>query len=157
MLRRLRLLALLLGAFALANTAAHVLELAPKMRLDLEQYSAVNGTLYRYFAIVGGPAIVLTILCTAAVAFLVRGRRPAFAWSVVATALFAAAFGSWLALVAPVNARVAAVEVADRPAVWSEERPRWEYGHAVGFALHFLGFAALAWSVVAETGPRRTR
>lgn len=151
MVRIVRFASLLLSAFALATTAAHVLELAPKMGLDLELYARVNGSLYRTFAIVGGAAIVAAIASSAAAAFLLRRRGGApFRWAAAGAALIAAAFVSWIALVAPVNARVAAAAPAERPALWRDARPRWEYGHAVGFALHLLGFAALAWSALSD-------
>ena len=42
------------AALSLTMTSAHVLELPQKMQYDAHMYAAVNTTLYRYFAIVGG-------------------------------------------------------------------------------------------------------
>jgi hypothetical protein len=50
LLRGCRFVTLLLTALALTMTSAHVLE----MHYEAELYSAVNTTLYRYFAVVGG-------------------------------------------------------------------------------------------------------
>ena len=49
-----RLITLLLAALALTMESAHLLELPQKMQYDAQMYAAVNTTLYRYFAIVGG-------------------------------------------------------------------------------------------------------
>jgi len=52
--RGLRFIVLLLAALTLTMEAAHVLELPQKMRYAPGLYSAVNSTMYRYFALVGG-------------------------------------------------------------------------------------------------------
>ena len=49
-----RFITILLAALALTMESAHVLELPQKMQYDAHMYAAVNTTLYRYFAIVGG-------------------------------------------------------------------------------------------------------
>jgi hypothetical protein len=49
-----RFLTLVLAALGLTMTSAHVLEMPQKMAYSAEFYSAVNTSLYRYFAIVGG-------------------------------------------------------------------------------------------------------
>jgi hypothetical protein len=63
-------------------------------------------------------------------------------------------FISWLALVAPVNAQVAAALRSSPetvPALWMRLRARWEYGHAIGFIIQLLGFGALVISVLVDT------
>jgi hypothetical protein len=55
-------IALVLAALSLTMTSAHVLELPQKMRLAPAFYAAVNGTLYRWFAIVGGIYTAAAIL-----------------------------------------------------------------------------------------------
>lgn len=71
------------------------------MQYDAEMYSAVNTTLYRYFAWVGGFYQVGSIVATAALAVLVRARMPSFAWTVVGAVCLLLAFGMWLTVVAP--------------------------------------------------------
>jgi hypothetical protein len=149
-----RFLALLFGALALTMTSAHLLELPQKMQYGPAMYSAVNTTLYRYFAIVGGSYTVLGILSAAALAFFTRNRPSAFRWTVAGFVGLALAFISWLLLVQPVNNRIAAA-VAVSPdsvaALWQTLRDRWEFGHATGFVLQLLGFSALLVSVLIET------
>jgi hypothetical protein len=151
MLRAIRLLATVLAALALTMTAAHVLELPQKMSLDAELYSRVNGSLYKYFAVIGGPLVVGSIGMTAVLAFLVRRDRKALRWAALGAGLLGASFASWLALVQPVNEAVGAAAAEDRPQLWMKLRPRWEAGHATGFALHLLGFVSLVGSTIVDT------
>jgi hypothetical protein len=156
LLRAWRFLAILLAALALTMTSAHVLELPQKMRYDAALYAAVNTTLYRHFATVGAVYTIGSIVAAAVLVFLVRGRRPAFGWTLAGASLLLLAFISWLALVAPVNREVAdALRSAPEsvPALWMRHRARWEYGHATGFALQLIGLAALVTSVLVETPP----
>ena len=160
-LRSWRLVTLLLAALALTMTSAHLLELPQKMEYSAELYSMVNTTMYRYFAIIGGAYTVGSILSAAVLAALVRHRGAAFRWTTVGLAFLCLAFASWLALVAPVNQRIAAAleRAPDTvPAMWQLLRDRWEYGHATGFVLQLVGFAALVVSVLVETpGGREPR
>jgi hypothetical protein len=136
--------ALVLAALSMTAEAAHVLELPQKLQYDAAFYSAVNGSLYRYFAIVGGSVQVAAIVVVALLAARARGRarRPA----VAAAALLALALAAWLTIVAPVNAEVSRAvreRPATVPAVWMARRARWEGGHAVGFVLQLVGYGAL--------------
>lgn len=153
-LRLWRFLALVLSALALTMTSAHVLELPQKMQYDAQLYSAVNTTLYRYFALAGGVYSIGSLVSAGVLAFLVRGRRPAFRWALAGAVLLALWFVSWLVLVVPVNSQIAAALKSapeSVPALWMQLRERWEYGHAAGFIIQLLGFASLALSVVVET------
>jgi len=154
MLRSWRLLTLVLAALALTMTSAHVLELPQKMQYDAQLYAAVNTTLYRYFATIGGGYSLGAIVAASVLAFLVRTHRSAFRWTLTAAVLFMLWFVSWLMLVAPVNTQVAAaLQSAPEtvPALWMQLRARWEYGHAVGFVIQLLGFCALVISVLVDT------
>lgn len=161
-LRTWRFITIMLAALALTLTSAHVLELPQKMQYDAQMYSAVNTTLYRYFAIVGGVYQVGSIVAAAALAFLVRKHRPSFGWTLAGALCLLLAFGIWLAVVAPVNGEVAeTLQSAPQsvPAVWMRLRNRWEYGHAAGFVVQLAGLCALVLSVLVETpkGPSRDR
>ena len=149
-----RFVTLLLAALALTMESAHVLELPQKMQYDPVMYAAVNGTLYRYFAIIGGVYQVGSIIAAAVLTYLVRKRRVAFFWTGLGALCLLAAFGVWLAVVAPVNHEVAmALQAAPDsvPRLWTELRVRWEYGHAAGFVIQLLGLASLLVSVLVET------
>ena len=152
-LRFWRFLTILLAALALTMTSAHVLELPQKMTYDANLYAAVNGTLYRYFAIVGGVYEVGSIIAAIVLAVLVRRRSGAHRWAVLGAICLIAGFLSWVALVAPVNAHIAGAmrnAPATVPTLWTSLRDRWEYGHATGFVLQLLGFSSLLVSMIAE-------
>ncbi len=135
-----RFVALLFSALALTMTSAHVLEMPQKLSYDLELYTAVNGSLYRYFAIVGGAYVILAMVAVCTLAWRDRASR----WTLAAAIGITLSFISWLVLVAPVNSAVA------EGASWSGLRLRWEVGHLVGFILSLFGFAALAIGTVLE-------
>jgi hypothetical protein len=154
MLRAWRLLTIVLAALSLTMESAHVLELPQKLEYDPELYAAVNTTLYRYFALVGGVYQVGAIVAVAVLAFLVRHDRLSLRWSFAATLWLLAAFGIWLVVVAPVNDAIStALRTAPDsvPALWMHLRARWEYGHVAGFVAQLAGFVALVISVLVET------
>jgi len=98
LLRVSRLIVLLLASLSLTMESAHVLELPQKLAYDAPMYAAVNGSLYRYFASVGGVYQVGAIVAAGLLALAVKGRRPAFAWTLTGALLLLAAFGVWLAV-----------------------------------------------------------
>src|SRR5215510_10549884 len=149
-----RCITIVLAALALTMESAHVLELPQKMQYNAQMYAAVNTTLYRYFAIVGGVYQVSSIVAAAILVFLVRKHRSAFGWTLAGALCLLLAFGLWLAVVAPVNSEVAeALRSAPEsvPTVWMRLRTRWEYGHAAGFVVQLIGFCALVLAVLVET------
>ncbi len=107
-LRVWRFITLLLAALALTMESAHVLELPQKMQYDAQMYSAVNTTLYRYFAVVGGMYQVSSIVAAVLLVFLVHKRKPSFGWTLAGALCLLLAFGIWLAVVAPVSREVTA-------------------------------------------------
>jgi hypothetical protein len=149
-----RLVTLLLASLSLTMESAHVLELPQKLAYDAQMYAAVNGSLYKYFAWVGGVYQVGAIVAAFLLVLMLRGRRPAFGWTLAGALLLLAAFVVWLVVVAPVNSEVAAalrLHPDTVPAVWTELRNRWEYGHAAGFVIQLLGLVALLISIMVET------
>ena len=153
-LKTWRCITIVLAALALTMESAHVLELPQKMQYDAQMYTAVNTTLYRYFAIVGGVYQVSSIMMAAVLTFLVRKRWPSFGWTLTGACCLLLAFGIWLAVVAPVNGRVAAVfwsALESVPAVWMRLRNQWEYGHVAGFIVQLVGLCTLVLSVLVET------
>ena len=156
-LRILQLATLLLAALSLTMESAHVLELPQKLQYGAQMYSAVNTTLYRYFAYVGAVYQIGAILAALGLAYSMRGHHFAFKWAAAGALCLVLAFVAWLAIVAPVNGQIADAlrDAPDSvPALWMELRARWEGGHALGFVLQLLGLAALIWSVLPEPSAR---
>jgi anthrone oxygenase-like protein len=155
-IRGWRFATLLFAALSLTMESAHVLELPQKLRYDAAMYAAVNTTLYRGFAIVGGIYQVGSIILAFVLTVLVRKRGPSFGWTLAGALLLAAAFVVFLAVVQPVNAQVFDAirnEPGSVPALWMQLRFRWEGGHAAGFVIQVAGFACLLGSVLIETPP----
>ena len=150
--RRLHFVVLMLAALTLTMEAAHVLELPQKMNYDAGLYSAVNTSMYRYFALVGAPLTMLTLLGGMAMAILLRHQQ-AFRWVLIGVLAYGIAFIVWLTVVAPVNHQIADAVIHARatlPQLWMAQRRRWEYGHVAGFVLQFAGLACLIWSALAQ-------
>lgn len=161
-LRTWRFITIILTALALTMESAHVLELPQKMQYDAQMYSAVNTTLYRYFAVVGGFYQIGSIVAAVVLVFLVRHnttlserkRRTVFRWTLAGAVCLALAFGLWLAIVAPVNNEIAnALQSVPEsvPTLWTRLRNRWEYGHATGFVVQLVGLSAIVLSILIET------
>ena len=150
-----RFAVLVLAALALTMESAHVLELPQKLTYDATTYSLVNTTLYRWFAVVGGAYQIGSIAGALLLTWLLRSTR-AMGLTAAGAALLVAAFLVWLAVVAPVNGRIAdaLAQAADTvPALWMQLRARWEFGHAAGFVLQLAGFGFLVGSVLVDTNP----
>jgi len=154
--RAWRFATLLFAALSLTMESAHVLELPQKLHYDAAMYAAVNTTLYRGFAIVGGVYQVGSIILAIVLTVFVRRRGETFGWTLAGTIALVAAFGVWLAVVQPVNIQVADA-IIEAPAsvtsLWMRLQLRWEGGHAAGFVLQLVGFACLLGGVLVETPP----
>lgn len=144
-------LSLLLTALLMGTTLAHTLELAAKLSYDGPQWVHLQQTLYRSFASIGGAIELASILAVAIYAYLARADQLILMIVGGALLLLVAAFGVWLLVTAPVNAKVLAWTATTIPQEWTELRQRWEYSHAARFALHLLAFSTLLASVLVRT------
>jgi hypothetical protein len=132
--------------------AAHVLEMPQKLALDAQFYAAVNGTLYRYFAVAGAVLQLGTLGAAAALAYWLRGT-PSVGGVLAGLALAALSPVRWAVLVQPVNSQVSAAlqqGPASLPEVWMRLRPRWEFGHTAAFAAWLGGFISLTAAAVRQ-------
>ena len=141
----------MLTALSLGPALSHLLELPAKMIYDGALWLTVSKTLYATFGTVGAAFEVGAVVATVVLAILVRLRRPAFGWTILAAAcviLTHAAFWIWLA---PVNATIAALTLETLPADWMALRNQWEYTHAARAALQIVALGALTLSILVET------
>ena len=154
LIKATRFVALLLAALTLGLGFCHLMQLPSRMGWD--QYlwvgSTVQGGLYAMFGSVGAIIGIVAIVVLFILAYLVREHgRPGFGLALAAAVLFAAAFALWWVLVYPANVELAKWVNGPVPADWTETRARWEWGHASIAVIELLGFAALIWSVLADT------
>jgi hypothetical protein len=138
-----RFIALLITALSLAMTTAHVLEMPRKLSYSIELYTAVNSSMYLYFAIFGAIFESGAIVAVGALAWRAR-HQPSVHWLLAAAISVTLALVSWLILVQPVNSAIA------HGASWTDLRLRWEIGHLVGFVFSLAGFVALAIATVRD-------
>jgi Domain of unknown function (DUF1772) len=138
---------LVLVALNMGSAFAHVLELPAKMRLDGPSYLLVQG-IYRGFGAAGAMLEPSSVLAAAVMTALHRQRRSSFVLGLAGTASLASALAAWLALVSPMNDRMAWWTRETIPDDWSQVRDQWEYTHAARFILQCFGFSALLLSVM---------
>ena len=154
LIKATRFVALLLAALTLGLGFCHLMQLPSRMGWD--QYlwvgSTVQGGLYAMFGSVGAIIGIVAIVVLFILAYLVREHgRPGFGLALAAAVFFAAAFALWWVLVYPANVELAKWVNGPVPADWTDTRARWEWGHASIAVIELLGFAALIWSVLADT------
>jgi hypothetical protein len=149
-LRAWRFATLLLAALSMGMAWAHALELGPKMALPASDYILVQG-IYQEFGRLGAVIEPAAIVAAAILTFLVRGRQPAFGFSLAGAVLLAVAFAVWIAFVMPANADLAIWDATEAPADWQRIRSQWEYAHLARFILQLAGYCALLISVLVET------
>lgn len=88
-----------------------------------------------------------TLLLTVAVAVVFPWK--AGSWAVVgAGALFAAAIGLTIAILVPINNRVAGWEADALPSDWKIQRRRWDRVHSLRVVLLLAGWLALVAGVL---------
>ncbi|MBS1797438.1 MAG: DUF1772 domain-containing protein [Acidobacteria bacterium] len=154
-----RFLALMLTAFSLSLSMAHLLEFPRRMLFERELWvrvTVIEGV-YALFGSVGAVFEVGAIAATFAVAYLVRRRRAAFYWTLGAGLVLLIALVSWIVFVNPANAELARWLTGPVPADWTKTRDRWEYAHVVNALIKIAGAAALVISVVRETPAEREK
>jgi hypothetical protein len=138
-----RIVALVVTALSLTITSAHLLEMPAKLGYDLELYTTINETLYRYFRIIGAIYEIAAVVVVATLAWRSRDQRSA-GYVIAAAVGVSLSFMSWLGLVLPVDHAIA------HGASWAELRTHWEYGQAVGFVCSLASFVALAVAIVPD-------
>lgn len=92
-----------------------------------------------------------------ALAFLVRQRRPAFGWTLLAAAFLVTAHAAFWIWIAPVNATMETLTPETLPADWMRLRDHWEYTHAARAVLQTIALGALAFSILVETPTNASR
>jgi uncharacterized membrane protein len=157
LLKGVRFVAVMLSALTLGTGYCHLMQLPARMGWD--QYlwvgSTVQGGLYGLFGSIGAIIGIVAIIVLFLHAHLVHEHgRPGFNFALAAAILYASAFALWWALVYPANVELATWVNGPVPADWTEVRSRWECGHAIIALVELVGFAALIWSVLADTAPQ---
>lgn len=139
----LSVVSVLLVAISMAAGWTHLLELSAKLRLDRDQYLAVQ-QLYRGWAFLG-IAVVGGLASTIWLAGIARTRAMSRT-AAIAAASMAVSLAIFFAFTYPAN-QVTANWTA-LPADWMDLRQRWEWSHAVNAILYFVALTALTLGLV---------
>jgi hypothetical protein len=152
-----RFVAMVLCALLLGTTFGHVLEMPAKLRFDPQLWMTLQHNLYAAFASVGALTEMGAIAAVLVLAVLVRERTRSLWLTLIAAACLLVAFGVvWLVFTSVANAETARWTATTIPTDWSRWRTRWEFSHALRFALHLAGFCALTLSVLIDPRPARS-
>lgn len=149
-----RFVTLMLLAVALSGAFAHLGELPGNLTLDGPV--KLHRTLYTYFGHVAGWAEFAALVSAIGLAWALRKRGRAFAYTLVAAVCQAAAIAIFFIFVQPANRTMLGWSVDAIPDDWTVWRDWWEYGHAARAVLEAIALGALVWSVVRETSSERS-
>lgn len=158
LLRMWRLVTIMLLSLSMATAFCHLLEMPAKLKIDGARWLTLLQTLYPLaFGTVGAAAEIGAVVAAVVLAFLVRRRRPAFGWMLLATLCLVAAHAAFWVWVAPVNATMAPLTPEALPPDWMRLRNQWEYTHAARAILQVVALGFLVFSVLIEipTDPSR--
>jgi hypothetical protein len=145
--RRAGSVAVVLAALTMGLAFAHTLELPQKLGYDAATWTQLQHSLYRYFAVVGGPLEVATVVAAVVFAVRARGLRGG-RLAAVGAVCFVLALGWWFAVVNTANVEVGRWAVDAVPSDWRRWRAQWEFGHLGHFVVTFAGFLALLLATV---------
>ena len=153
-----RFAALMLAAFSLSLSMAHLLEFPRRMLFDQELWVRVTvfEGVYALFGSVGAIFEIGAILTALVIVFLVRKSGKTFYWTLGGAIILLLAFISWIIFVAPTNAELARWLTNPVPPDWTRTRNQWEYAHAVNAFIKIAGFSLLVISVLVETTETKT-
>ena len=145
-LKKMRFVALLFTALALAPALAHLFELPNKIGLSKDDYLTVQ-QIYRGWALLGF-VVAGALLSNLILAIRIRKKRKSFVWTLTAFLCIVGTQVVFWTFTYPAN--VATDNWTMLPANWQHLRSQWEYSHAASAVLNVIAFMALALSVVAE-------
>lgn len=144
---------LVLAGLSLAPSYAHVLEALPRLTVwpaELWRETTVFHRQFEWFAWIGGPTDVASILAASWLAYLLRHRRPALWWALAGAAFLAAGLAAWFGLVSPANDVLASWKPGPIPETFEAIRTRWEAGHVAVAVLKLCGFVLLCMAVARQ-------
>jgi hypothetical protein len=146
-----RFITIMLTAVLLTMGFTHLWQLPHRMDYDGALWLETLRFYIKFGPSGPGPVIeVAAIQSTILVAFLVRNRRPAFAWTLVAAIALVVSLGVWWVFIYPVNTELLKWTAETLPQNWADFRNQWEYAHAVRAGLLFVAYGGVVWSVLAE-------
>jgi hypothetical protein len=152
LIRVWRLLAIMLTALSMGAALAHLLEMPAKLGYSGALWLTLLQTLYPpAFGTIGAAFEVGAVVAAVVLAFLVRQRRPAFAWTLLGALCLVAAHAAFWIWVAPVNATLMPLTTETLPPDWTTLRNQWEYTHAARALVQIAALGFLVFSILVES------
>jgi hypothetical protein len=150
LIRAWRFVTILLTALLMGMTFAHVLEMPAKMQYDPGLYLVLQRSLYVAFGwpYLGAFIELGAVLAAIVLVFLVRKEGLAGSLTLLGAVCLVAGLVVYFMFIEPANTAMRAMAIQAPPHDWDAWRRQWEYGHAVHFALHLMGFSALLLSAL---------
>ena len=146
-----RFITILLVSLTMAMSVSHLLQLPARFNVEPSLWVTLQAFNLPFSPLIGiileGCAWVATVV----LAFLIRQRRPAYRWTVVAMMAMMAAQVAWWLLIFPANLAIETWTPTTMPIEWTRVRDQWEYTHVVRAVLHILSLSALVLSLLVET------
>jgi len=139
-----RFLALVFAALALAPAIAHLASLPNKIDLGQVDYF-ISQNVYRGWSLFG-VALIGALLSELALAIAVRAQPGPLLFAGFALLCQIGTLAIFFAFTFPANR--ATGNWTSIPVNWENLRWQWEVSHAVSAVFAFIGFCALAWSVL---------
>jgi hypothetical protein len=151
MLKAWRFITIMITAVLMTMGFAHLWQLPPRLSYDGALWLDTL-TFYIKFGPAGpGPVIEIgAILATTILLVLVRRRRPAFAFTLMALIALLLSTAAWWLFVYPVNRELLTWTADTLPQNWMDFRDQWEYTNAARAGLMFVALGALVVSVLRE-------
>jgi hypothetical protein len=153
----LSFLTLLVMALSLGPSFAHLLEAPPRLNVwapELWREATVFNGQFKYFAVVGAPVEIATLILGSILTFVLRRERPAFWLSMAATILYAVSLATWFTVVEPMNLILAQWQPGPIPDNFEAVRNQWETGHMIITVIKTIGLSCAIACVLSLAGRR---
>ncbi len=149
-LKILQFVTMVFTALALIPAGAHLFSLPNKINLASTDYFIVQSS-YRGWALFG-IVLIGAIVANLALAIVLRRQARAFLLVLISLLCQIATLAIFFAFTYPAN--VATHNWTVIPPDWRVLRLQWEYAHATGAVIAFIGFCALTVSLLVTTPPQ---
>ena len=146
-----RFITILLVSLTMAMSVFHLLQLPARINVESSLWITLQAFDLPFSPLIGIILEVCAWIATVVLAFLVRQRRPAYRWTLIAMMAMGAAQVAWWLLIFPANQAIETWTPATMPIDWTRIRDQWEYTHVVRAVLHILSLSALVISLLVET------
>lgn len=150
-LKAWRFITIMVVAVLMTMGFTHLWQLPPRLTYEGALWLDTLTFYVKYGPAGPGPVIEIAALATTLVlVFLVRGRRPALALTLIALFALVVSTAAWWLFVYPVNRELLTWTAETLPQNWADFRNQWEYTNGARASLTFVALGCLVLSVLVE-------